>query len=190
MDVLTAPEFLEAALDRIETIQTKLLDRFFSESEEFLDIVFISEDLGTQESQLISVSAFEAHLKPRIRRLCKLIHNHGKLVLFHTDGASRPFLPHLIECGVDILNPIQHICPGMELRSLPEDFGTDFIFHGGIDNQHVLPRGTPKDVRREVRVCIETLGANNGYVVYSCHNIQSGTPVENILAMVDAVHNL
>lgn len=187
MDVVAEPGFLDAALDRIEAIQTAHLERFLREAGDLVDIVFISDDLGTQDSQLLSVPAFEAHLKPRIRRWCEVIHRHGKLALFHTDGSSRPFLPHLVECGVDILNPIQHICPGMELPALACDFGRDLFFHGGIENQHVLPNGTPDDVRREVRACIETLGSNSGYIVAPCHNIQAGTPVDNILSMVDAV---
>lgn len=189
MDVVAEPDLLDAALDRIEAIQTALLERFLREAGDLVDIVFISDDLGTQDSQLLSVSAFEAHLKPRIRRWCDVIHRHGKLALFHTDGSSRPFLPHLVECGVDILNPIQHICSGMELPALARDFGRDLFFHGGIENQHVLPHGTPEDVRREVRSCIETLSANNGYIVCSCHNIQAGTPVKNVLALVDAVRD-
>jgi uroporphyrinogen decarboxylase len=152
-------------------------------------MVFISDDLGTQESQLLSVPAFEAHLKPRIRRWCELIHRHGKKVLFHTDGASCPFLPHLAECGVDILNPIQHVCPGMETDALQRDFGGQFIFHGGIENQQVLPRGSVAEVRDEVRRCVETLGRDGGHIACSCHNIQAGTPVENVLAMIETVRD-
>jgi uroporphyrinogen decarboxylase len=187
MDVVAEPDFLDAALDRIEEVQTRLLDRFLREAGDLIDMVFISDDLGTQESQLLSVPAFEAHLKPRIRRWCDLIHRHGKKVLFHTDGASRSFLPHLAQCGVDILNPIQHVCPGMETAALKRDFGEMFIFHGGIENQQVLPRGTTSEVRDEVRRCMETLGRNGGYIVCSCHNIQAGTPTANVLAMIEAV---
>jgi len=188
MDVVAEPEFLEAALDRIEKIQTAMLDRFLTELGDAIDLVFISDDLGTQESQLVSVSAFEQFLKPRIARWCDLIHRHGKKVLFHTDGAARPFLPHLAECGVDVLNPVQHICPGMETGSLQRDFGNSFVFHGGIENQHVLPHGTQDGVRAEVRRCLDTLGRDGGYIVCSCHNIQAGTPVGNVLAMIEAAH--
>src|SRR5690606_36011165 len=114
MDVASEPEFLEAGLDRIEAIQTEMLERYFDEMGDLLDIVFISDDLGTQESQLISVPAWQTHLQPRMKRWCDLIHRHGKKVLFHTDGSSRAFIPHLIDGGIDILNPIQHVCPGME----------------------------------------------------------------------------
>ncbi|MBS0663717.1 MAG: hypothetical protein JSR48_10675 [Verrucomicrobia bacterium] len=184
-DLICEHEFLTAALDRIESIQTAMLNRFLACAGKQIDLVFISDDLGTQESQLMSLRAFEEHLKPRIHRWCTLIHSHGKKVLFHTDGASRPFLPHLADCGVDLLNPIQHVCPGMEAGPLRHDFGDQFIFHGGIDNQHVLPHGSPDEVRAEVRRCIETLGQSGGYIVCSCHNVQAGTPVGNVLSMID-----
>jgi uroporphyrinogen decarboxylase len=187
MDVIAEPEFLNAALDRIDAVQTRMLDRFLGELGDLIDIVFISDDMGTQESQLISVPAWSEHLKPRLTRWCKLIHSHGKRVLFHTDGAAREFVPHLIECGVDILNPIQHVCPGMDRARLKADFGDAVIFHGGVENQQVLPFGTTEEVRREVVTCLETLGLGGGYIPSSCHNIQAGTPVENVIAMIETV---
>lgn len=185
MDVVAEPEFLEATLDRIEAIQTKMLDRYLREMGELVDIVFISDDLGTQESQLMSTAAWVEYLKPRVARWCDRIHAAGKYVLFHTDGAARDFVPHLVECGVDILNPIQHVCPGMDRVGLKRDFGDKLIFHGGIENQRILPYGTVDEVRQEVKTCLETLGAGGGYIPCSCHNIQAGTPVENVIAMVE-----
>jgi len=187
VDVIAEPEFLEATLDRIDEIQTTMLDRFLTGLGDLIDIVFISDDMGTQDSQLISLEAWQVHFQTRLARWCDRIHAHGKKVLFHTDGAARAFLPGLAACGVDLLNPIQHICPGMERAALKRDFGETFIFHGGIENQHVLPWGTTGEVRREVITCLETLGDGGGYIPCSCHNIQAGTPVDNVLAMIDAV---
>lgn len=187
MDVIAEPDFLNAALDRIDGIQTKMLDRFLTELGDLIDMVFISDDMGTQESQLISTSAWKEHFQPRLTRWCDLIHKHGKKVLFHTDGAARDFIPHLIDCGIDLLNPIQHVCPGMEREALKRDFGDRIIFHGGVENQQVLPRGTAEDVRREVLTCLETLGAGGGYIPCSCHNIQAGTPPENVISMLETV---
>jgi uroporphyrinogen decarboxylase len=188
IDVVAEPEFLDAGLDRIEAIQTRMLERFLAELGDRIDLVFISDDLGSQESQLISLAAYERHLKPRLRRWVELVHRHGKKVLFHTDGAARAFVPHFIECGVDVLNPIQHVCPGMDRAALKRDFGAKLIFHGGVENQKVLPFGSPADVRREVVACLETLGAGGGYIPSSCHNIQAGTPPENVVTMIKTVH--
>jgi uroporphyrinogen decarboxylase len=188
IDVVAEPEFLEATLDRIEAIQTRLLERFLTELGGLIDIVFISDDMGSQESQLISTAAYQRHFKPRLKRWVDLIHQHGQKALFHTDGAARAFVPHLIECGVDLLNPIQHVCPGMDRAALKRDFGQALIFHGGIENQKVLPFGSTDDVRRAVRTCLQTLGAGGGYIPSSCHNIQAGTPPENVIAMIETVH--
>ena len=108
-------------------------------------------------------------------------------MLFHTDGAVFPLIPGLIECGIDILNPIQHVCPGMDRGVLKEHFGKDLIFHGGVENQKVLPLGNVRDVVDETRTCLETLGRGGGYICCSCHNVQAGTPVENVIAMIDTV---
>ena len=187
MDIAADPDFLDAALDRIDAIQSAMLERFLGEMGDLIDIVFISDDMGTQESLLISPVSWERHFRGRLKNWCDLIHRHGKKVLYHTDGAVRPLLAGIINCGIDILNPIQHICPGMERAALQRDFGEQVIFHGGVDNQKVLPFGNADDVRRETRACIDTLGRDGGFICCSCHNVQAGTPVENILAMIDEV---
>jgi uroporphyrinogen decarboxylase len=190
IDTLAYPEFLDAALDHIDAIQTVMLERMLSELGDRLDLVFISDDMGMQENLLISLESWETHFKPRLKRWCDLIHSYGKKVLYHTDGASFPIIPGLIECGVDVLNPIQHVCQGMDMARLKQLFGKDLIFHGGVENQQVLPRGTAQDVVNETRNCLETLGSDGaGYICCSCHNAQAGTPVENILSMIETVKN-
>jgi uroporphyrinogen decarboxylase len=190
MDVAAEPDFLNATLERIDSIQTAMLERFLTDMGDLIDIVFISDDMGTQESLLLSPAAWDRHFRERLTNWCDLIHRHNKKVLYHTDGAVRPLLPQIIGCGIDILNPIQHICPGMERAALQRDFGDQVIFHGGVDNQHVLPFGNPGDVRRETRTCIDTLGRDGGYICCSCHNAQAGTPVANILAMIAETQHL
>lgn len=189
MDIIAEPDFLSATLDRIESIQTHMLERYLNELGDLIDIIFISDDMGTQESQLIAVEAWLEHFKPRMQRWTNLIHKHGKKVLFHTDGAARPFIPHLIDSGIDVLNPIQHICPGMEREALKRDFGHKIVFHGGIENQHVLPYGTVDEVRNETETCLRTLGHDGGYIACSCHNVQAGSPVKNVLTMIETVQN-
>lgn len=187
MDTLLNPDFLDATIERIDAIQTVMLERMLTELNEELDLVFISDDMGMQDSLLISLESWETHFKCRLKKWCDLIHSYGKKVLYHTDGAISPLIPGLIECGIDILNPIQHICPGMDRDNLKKLYGKDLIFHGGVENQHVLPLGTVQDVIDETRQCLDTLGKDGGYICCSCHNIQAGTPVENILAMIDTV---
>lgn len=188
-DLALDPDFVDAVLDRIEAIQTEMMRRFFARAGHLLSLVFISDDVGGQSSLLMSPDTWRRHLAPRLARWCELIHGHGLKVFFHSDGAIEPLIGPLIDCGIDVLNPIQHACPGMELAALKKNYGHRVIFHGGIDNQGVLPRGTVADVRAETRHCLETLGAGReGFICCSCHNVQPGTPLENILAMVETVH--
>lgn len=188
MDVAMAPDFVDAALDRIEAIQTEILERFLPRVADAIDLVFISDDIGGQNGLLISPDAWRRHLEPRMRRWCALVHKHGLRVFYHTDGGAEPLIGPLIDCGIDVLNPIQHACPGMQTDRLKREYGDRVIFHGGIDNQSVLPFGSPDDVRREVRQCLDTLGGGKeGYICASCHCVQPGTPVENILAMIETV---
>ena len=188
MDLMENPELVEAILDRVEAIQTEMMKRFFARAARHLNLVFISDDIAGQKSLLISPALWERHLQPRLKRWCDLIHAHGLKVFYHTDGAARPLLQPILDCGVDVLNPIQHACPGMDMAELKEKFGHRVIFHGGVDNQSILPRGTADQVRAEVKNCLRTLGAGRaGYICCSCHNVQAGTPLQNIFAMVETV---
>jgi uroporphyrinogen decarboxylase len=189
VDLMLNPRLVDAVLDRVEEIQTAMMRRFLEAGgRESLDLVFLSDDLGTQTGLLLSPESWRRHLEPRLRRWCELVHRHGLRTFFHTDGAAEALFGPLIDCGVDVLNPIQHACPGMEPAALKRKYGDRVIFHGGVDNQRVLPFGRPDEVRTEVRMLLDTLGAGReGYVCCSCHNVQAGTPVENVLAMVEAV---
>ncbi len=188
IDLVVAPALVDAILDRIESIQTGMMTRFFARAARHLDLVFISDDIAGQQSLLISPQMWTRHLEPRLRRWCDLVHAHGLRVFYHTDGAARALLKPILDCGVDVLNPIQHACPGMDMAELKRAFGHRVVFHGGVDNQTVLPRGTADEVRAEVKECLRTLGAGReGYICCSCHNVQAGTPLENIFAMVETV---
>ena len=189
MDLVEAPELVEAALDRIESIQSEMMRRFLTQARGHVDMVFISDDMAGQSSLLMSVPMWRQHLEPRLRRWCALVHSFGLKVFYHTDGAAEALVGPLVECGIDVLNPIQHVCPGMAMEGLKEKYGRQVLFHGGVDNQFALPRGTPEDVRRETAHCLATLGGGReGYICCSCHNVQAGTPVDNILAMIETVH--
>lgn len=190
MDLAENPDFVEAACDRIEETQTVLIEGLLTRCAGNLGAIFVSDDMGSQNSLLMSLGTWDYFIGPRLKNWCELAHRHGARVFYHSDGAIRPLIPRLIEARVDVLNPIQHACPGMELEGLHRDFGDHLIFHGGVDTQQVLPKGTPEQVAEETRRCIEALAPNGiGYLPASCHNIQAGTPVENVLAMIDTIHN-
>ncbi len=190
MDLITQEDFANNLLDIIEYRQTKMIKNYLDILGQNIDMVFISDDMGMQQSLLLAPEIWQKFFKGRMTRWCNLIHSYGKKVFYHSDGAVEPLIPELIETGIDVLNPIQHVCKGMDTSRLKKHYGKKIIFHGGIDNQSVLPFARPGQVKAETNRCIETLGADGkGYIVCSCHNIQAGTPVENIVAMVEAVVN-
>ncbi len=188
MDIALYPELVDAVLDHVENIQSEMMKRFLEQAGSHVDLVFISDDLGMQENLLISPKMWQRFLEPRMKRWCELVHSFNKKVFYHTDGACEPLIGPLIDCGIDVLNPIQHVCPGMDTKQLKEKYGHRVIFHGGVDNQNVLPFGSAEDVKKEVEMLMGTLGAGGeGYICASCHNIQAGTPVDNILTMIETV---
>ena len=154
-----------------------------------VDIIKIGDDLGTQESLLMSPAMYRRILKPIHRDYIEFVKQRTDAkVFFHTDGDVFPLIDDLIEIGVDILNPIQTSAGKMaNLDELKASHGEALTFCGGIDTHQVLPKGTPEVVRNEVRRVIEVLGPGGGYMVASVHTIMDDVPAENILAMVDAV---
>ena len=126
---------------------------------------------------------------PLHKKMIDMMHSFGAKVMWHTDGAARDIIPDLIETGVDILDPVQWRCPGMEREGLVRDFGEKLVFHGSIDNQQTLPFGTADDVRAEVRENFNVFGRYGGYVMGPCHNIQTVSPPENAVAMYETGYN-
>jgi uroporphyrinogen decarboxylase len=187
-DLIARPAIADAILERIFQFDYALIRRVLLEAGDLVDLIYVAEDLGTQESLLMSPKTFRRFLKPRMAKLIELIHSHGARVFHHDDGAIRTVIPDLIEIGIDILNPIQWRCRGMDRVALAESFGSQVVFHGGIDNQQTLPFGTAEDVRRQVRENIEIFSGGRGYVVAPCHNLQANTPTENVVALYKAVH--
>jgi uroporphyrinogen decarboxylase len=186
-DLVENPAIAEAVLERIHVIHERLIRRVLDAVGSRVDFVYVAEDLGTQDSLLMSPATFRRFLKPRMARMIELVHSYGVKAFHHDDGACRPLIPDLIEIGIDVLNPIQWRCRGMDREGLARDFGSRLVFHGGIDNQHTLPFGTPEDVRREVLDNLRIFRRCRGYVVAPCHNIQANTPTANVVAMYQAL---
>lgn len=186
MDPYDDPEFTHHLIGRIcDTFYAYHL-RLFEAADGLIDVAQVTDDFGSQSGPLISLDIFREFYKPQMQRFIDLCHGFGIKVFHHDDGAIRPFIPEFIAMGVDILNPVQRTCPGMELEGLKRDFGHALCFHGGIENQQILPFGTPDEVRAEVRHNIDILANDGtGYILAPCHNLQPVTPLENILAMYD-----
>ncbi|MFP4176417.1 MAG: uroporphyrinogen decarboxylase family protein [Candidatus Brocadiia bacterium] len=185
MDLALNPDIVHYCLDHLFDLACESTRRIFEQIPDRVLISYVAEDLGGQEGLLISRERIKEFLLPRMKRMMDLVHQAGAYVFTHTDGAVRDVLPDLIEAGTDVLNPIQWRCPGMEREGLKRDFGDDLVFHGAVDNQYTLASGSVEEVRKEVRHNIRILGRGGGYILAPCHNIQSVSPPENIVAMYE-----
>jgi hypothetical protein len=154
-----------------------------------IDIVWLMEDFGTQKGMMISPQTFEQMIAPYYKRLFDWIHeNTSWKIFFHSCGGITPIIDTLIECGMDILNPVQITATGMEADKLKDRFGDRITFWGGgIDTQTVLPFGATEEISEQVRERIQILGPGGGFVFSTCHNIQNDVAPENIMTMFRAV---
>ena len=172
----------EIGMKNLELVKEAVGDR--------IDVIFITgADFGTQRGPFISPDAYRDLFQPIHKRVCEWIHQNTPWKIFiHTCGGIRPLLHDIIESGFDIVNPVQCSAEGMEARQLKDDFGDRVTFWGGgVDTQQSLPFGTPGDVYQEVSKRIRIFNRGGGYVFDTIHNVQAGTPVENFLAMIDAL---
>ncbi|MGC9348101.1 MAG: uroporphyrinogen decarboxylase family protein [Anaerolineae bacterium] len=185
MDLVMNPELVGYGLDKLFDFAYENTVRIYEAIPGRVNVSYVAEDFGSQESLLISPRQIRSIFIPRMKRMMDLAHSAGAYVFFHSDGAVRKIIPYMIEAGIDVLNPIQWRCVGMEREGLKRDFGDQIVFHGGVDNQQTLPFGTMEDVVDEVLTNIEVLGAGGGYIMAPCHNIQANTPPENIVAMYE-----
>ena len=147
-----------------------------------------SDDAGTQRGPLLSPDSFVEMIKPHYKRLCDWVHGHTNWKTYlHSCGSIYEYIPEWIDAGIDILNPVQISAANMEPERLKREFGDRVVFWGGgCDTQHVLPLGTPDEVRAHVRHNIEVFSEGSGYVFTQVHNIQQNVPPENVEAMLQA----
>lgn len=188
MDLLAEPEIVATALKYIFDYHYELNARIFEIGHGKIDVFYLAEDLGGQSSLLFRVEQIRKYFIPNQLKMADLARSHGVHVFYHTDGSARDILPDLIDTvGIEVLNPIQWRCPGMEREGLVRDFGKKVIFHGAMDNQQTLPFGTVDDVRAEV---LENLQIFSGarWICAPCHNLQPVSPTANIVAMYETIH--
>lgn len=189
MDLLLNPSLAEAIMDRLAEAYMRRFDEYIAAVGPYADIINVNDDLGGQDRLLMAPATYRKMVKPYQRKIYDYIHSKSDAKLFlHSDGAIRDIIPDLIEIGVDILNPLQYTANGMDSVELKNEYGRDLVFWGGgIDTQTILPRGTPDQIRDEVRRQLDILMPGGGYVFNTVHNILHEVPAENIVAMYETV---
>ena len=149
-----------------------------------LDWLWTGDDVAGQGALMMEPAMWRDQIRPQLQRLFDISRAAGLWHAHHCCGAMRPIIPDLIEMGLDVLNPIQCNCPGMDPLDLKRDFGNTLAFMGGVDTVELLPNGSVSDVRNSTRRLLQGMTANGGgYILAASHTIPPETPDENIFAL-------
>jgi hypothetical protein len=190
MSILMRPDYIRAIFDRQSEIALENFSLLHKVIGDNVDAVYIcGTDFGTQASTFCAPEQFDDLWLPYYRKVNNWVHAHTNWKTFkHSCGAVESFMPHFIEAGFDIINPVQVNAIGMDPVHLKKTYGKDLVFWGGgIDTQKTLPYATPQKVREEVLRLCDVFAKDGGFVFNTVHNIQANVPVENIVAMIDAI---
>jgi uroporphyrinogen decarboxylase len=184
-DLLAEPDIAVYILENMLKFQMGRQEYMLNQVGEYLDIVFVGDDLAGTESTLISRDTYREMIKPLQKEyfaFIKKLAPKAKL-MYHSCGAIEPFIDDLIEIGVDILNPVQVNAKGMDTKMLKEKYGERLCFCGGVDTNRVLPYGTVADVIEETRRRAADLGKGGGYIGCAVHDIQADVTADKVIAM-------
>ncbi|MCI8923362.1 MAG: hypothetical protein HFI45_05080 [Lachnospiraceae bacterium] len=182
-DMMAEDEMAEVLLDKVTELS---LIRAKAYVKAGVDVLFLGDDIGMQHTIMMSEELYCTWLKPRLKKIIDEVKkiNPEVIVFYHSCGFVEPLIPHLIEAGIDVLNPIQSEC--MDFEEIYRKYGDKISFHGTIGTQTVMPHGTPKEVKETVWRNLDIAGDKGGLFVAPTHLLEPEVPFENILAYVDA----
>ena len=181
------PELVHAFSRRFLDHQKQVIEKYYSALGRFIDCTTSGDDFGMQAGPFMSTAMFDDLVLPYFKERVEFTKTFtGAFYKHHTCGSVHNFIPSLIACGVDILNPIQPGVHMMEHARLKNDFGDRIAFWGGIDTQSLLPRGSIDEIRAEVHRILSIMDRNGGYILAPAHTLQYDVPAENIIALYEA----
>lgn len=173
---------------RIESMQGQL-ERVLDKAQGLIDMVWIGEDLGTQQGPLISLDMFRETIRPRHQKLIDIAKAHNIPVMIHCCGSSSWAFDDFVEMGITVVDTLQPEAAKMAPQYLKENYGDKLSFHGCISTAGPLAYGTPQDVIKNVRETLDIMLPGGGYLLAPTHLIQDNTPTENVLAMYQAANS-
>ena len=191
MSPLIRPDYIKEVYDKQTDIAVKNLEMYYQAIGDRISVITLcGADFGNQRSLMLSIDVFRELYLPFYRKMTDWIHANTKWKVFkHCCGAIEPMLPHLIEAGFDIINPVQISAAGMDSENLKRKYGDKLVFWGGgVRTQSTLPFGTPDEVYDEVKEQVKILSPDGGFVFNTIHNVQVNVPVKNFLAMIEALN--
>ena len=184
--VAAEPEVVHVFSSRVLDYQKKVIDIYYGALGKYIDCTTSGDDFGTQTGPFMSRDMFDEMIKPYYRERIAATKKHTDgFYKHHTCGSVHAFIPSLIDCGVDILNPIQPGTYMMEPERLKADYGDKIAFWGGVDTQHLLPEESPETIKSEVKRLLSTMDKNGGFILAPAHCIQTDVPPASIAAIYD-----
>jgi uroporphyrinogen decarboxylase len=181
LDLSLNPRFVEELLRGLTDYILQTMEILFARFT--FDGVALSDDYGTQRGMLMSPAHWRRFIKPRLAEIYGLARTHGRTVFHHSCGNIVPIIGDLIDMGLDILHPIQP--EAMDAARLKRQFGTHVTLCGGVRTQDLLPQGTPRQIRDEVRRLKAVMADGGGYILEPGITLQSDVPTENLLALIE-----
>jgi uroporphyrinogen decarboxylase len=186
IDMANSEEYVEALIDKCKDFALAIGKKL---TQLGVDGIWAGDDFGAQNGMIISPRMWRRYFKERYREVYAELKavNPGLVIMQHCDGAVAPILGDWIEVGLQVFNPVQPNVPGHEPQDLKDKFGAQMSFWGAVDQQQLLPFGTPAQIEAEIQARIAILGKGGGYMAAPAHIIQSDTPMENVEAFIEAV---
>lgn len=183
-----APETVDVLFDYVTDYYYQVNRRIFEIAGDVIDIFFFGNDFGGQNGPLLSEKLFRRFVFPHLTRSVQLSHDYDLKAMMHCCGGIAPLIPAMIETGLDGLQAIQPTCRGMDLAALKAKYGDQIVFNGAIDSQKLI-EGSASEVAHLTIRTLETMKSGGGYIASASHNaILEETPLENVLAMFDTIH--
>jgi uroporphyrinogen decarboxylase len=180
-EIALNPELVKTLINKITDVYLDLNDMLFHTLKGKLEVFFFGNDFGSQQGLLMSRDMWYEFYYENIKKLCALAHSYGLTVMMHSCGSIGNIIDDLISAGVDIIDPVQISARGMETKILTARFGGRVVFHGGIDTQHVLPRGNEKSVQDHVDWTAAEFSRAGGYIACGSQLYGPDIPTENII---------
>lgn len=183
-DVVLNQKFIEELMDRLVEMYIRLIDQVARHP---FDGIRFADDWGYQRGITIGANRWRNLIKPGLKVIFEYARQKNLTVMIHSDGDITEIIPDLIQLGVQILNPIQPEC--MDILWLKREYGRQICFNGGISSQYTIPRGTPRQIRKEIIACIKYLGKDGGYIIGPTKSLNPDVPLDNCLAVLTTILN-
>lgn len=185
VDPLDDPAFTHEYMQRLGDFFVAWNERWLGAAEGEFDIFRCTEEVGANDRMHCAPEVWREFYKPQLKRIFDVAKRHRMKIWLHCCGCCRPVLEDLVEIGIDMWDPVPGYVSGNDQEELKRTFGDRLTFMGGLNTPHVLRCGTPRQVRDEVRRCLDIFAPGGGYIFGGSQVLLDDVPLENAVAMFE-----